>query len=69
MISVLKYLHVKQAKTGLLDRFLEAYIPYEAEGMAFFDWVDNIYDPDTLQAEFMAEGWANRLVDDILRRE
>lgn len=64
-----KYLHVKQAKTGLLDRFLEAYIPYEAEGMAFFDWVDNIYDPDTLQAEFMAEGWANRLVDDILRRE
>ena len=64
-----KYLHVKQAKTGLLDRFLEAYIPYEAEGMAFFDWVDNIYDPEALQAEFMAEGWANRLVDDILRRE
>lgn len=64
-----KYLHVKQAKTGLLDAFLEAYLPYEDEGMAFFDWVDTIYDPDSLQASFMAQGWANRLIDDILKRE
>lgn len=64
-----KYLHVKQAKTGLLDAFLAAYIPYEAQGMAFYDWVENIYDPDALQAGFMAKGWAVRLVDDILKRE
>lgn len=64
-----KYLHVKQAKTGLLDRFLESYIPYEDKGMAFYDWVDEVYDPVALHDSFMAQGWANRLVDDILRRE
>ena len=64
-----KYLHVKQAKTGLLDAFLAAYIPYEAQGMAFFDWVEDVYDPDALQQNFMAKGWANRLVDDVLKRE
>lgn len=64
-----RYLHVKQAKTGLLDRFIEAYIPYQKEGMAFFDWVDTVYDPEQLHSEFMARGWASRLVDDILRRE
>ena len=64
-----KYLHVKQAKTGLLDAFLSAYIPYESEGMPFFEWVETIYDPQSLQANFMATGWANRLVDDILKRE
>ena len=64
-----KYLHVKQAKTGLLDHFLEAYIPYEDKGVGFFEWVDEIYDPQSLQAQFMAKGWANRLVDDVLKRE
>lgn len=64
-----KYLHVKQAKTGLLDAFLASYIPYEDKGMAFYEWVDTIYDPDALQSQFMTKGWANRLVDDILRRE
>ncbi len=64
-----KYLHVKQAKTGLLDAFLEAYIPYEDQGVDFWDWVENHYDPAALQAGFMARGWANRLIDDVLRRE
>ena len=64
-----RYLHVKQAKTGLLDAFIKAYMPYEAEGMELFDWIDNVYDPDVLQAGFMSRGWANRLVDDLLRRE
>ena len=64
-----KYLHVRQAKTGLLDTFIEAYMPYEAKGVDLFEWIDTIYDPETLQANFMARGWANRLVDDILKRE
>ena len=64
-----KYGHVKQAKTGLLDAFLAAYMPYENQGMDFFDWVDNIYDPDQVTREFQAKGWAVRLTDSILRRE
>lgn len=65
----LKYGHVKQAKTGLLDAFFAAYYPYEDEGMAFFDWVDNVYDPEELTRQFKARGWAVRLTDSILRRE
>ena len=38
----LRYLHVRQAKTGMLDSFFEAYAPYESQGMAFFEWVDTI---------------------------
>ncbi len=65
----LRYLHVKQAKTGLLDAFLAAYAPYEAERMAFFDWVKDIYDPEKLQAEFLSSSWADRLIDQLLKRE
>ena len=65
----LRYLHVKQAKTGLLDAFLAAYAPYEAERMAFFDWVKDIYDPEKLQAEFLSSSWADTLVDQLLKRE
>ena len=64
-----KYGHVKQAKTGLLDAFFAAYAPFEDKGMAFFDWVDNIYDPDEVARNFQAKGWAVRLTDSILHRE
>jgi len=64
-----KYGHVKAAKTGLLDAFFAAYLPYEKDGMAFYDWVDQIYDPATLTAQFQSQGWADRLTDTILRRE
>ncbi len=64
-----KYLHVRQAKTGLLDAFFEAYLPYEAKGVPFFDWVDRYYDPQALQEGFMSVSLADRLVDSILRRE
>jgi len=64
-----RYLHVKQAKTGLLDAFLTAYAPYEAEKITFFDWVKDIYDPEKLQAEFLSSFWADRLVDKLLKRE
>jgi hypothetical protein len=37
--------------------------------MPFFEWVDNVYDPEELKRSFHANGWANRLVNDILRRE
>ena len=64
-----KYGHVKQAKTGLLDAFFAAYIPYEDQGMDFFDWVDTIYDPEEVTRNFQTKGWAVRLTDSILRRE
>ena len=43
--------------------------PMKIKGWPFNEWVDTIYDPEALQAQFMTQGWANRLVDDILKRE
>ena len=65
----LKYLHVKQAKTGLLDAFIDAYRPAQDAGLSMLDWAKHDLDPDAIQQNFMTKGWATRLVDDILKRE
>ena len=62
--------HIRQADTGILDYFFERYLLDTAERpMSFFDWVDNVYDPVELRKSFKAKGWANQLVNNILRRE
>ncbi|HXF52959.1 MAG TPA: sulfur transferase domain-containing protein [Hyphomicrobiaceae bacterium] len=66
----LRYGHIRQADTGILDHFFEAYLEHNrACPIPFFEWVDTVYDPDELKRSFRAKGWANRLVNDILRRE
>ena len=37
--------------------------------MPFFEWVETVYDPDELKRTFQSKGWANRLVNTVLRRE
>lgn len=69
-----RYGHFKQAKTGMLDYFFELYrAEYGKSGMAFFDWIDNVYDPDSARNAFLTgkrvEAWADRLVDGVLDRE
>ena len=66
----LRYGHVRQADTGILDYFFERYLEDNARRpMPFFEWVETVYDPDELKQTFMAKGWANRIVDSVLRRE
>lgn len=66
----LKYGHVRFAKTGMLDAFLETYErDGEAKGLAFLDWVRDGYDPAKIEAEFHAGFWSSLLVDRLLRRE
>ena len=66
----LKYGHIRQSDTGILDAFFERYLAdTAAKPMAFFDWVDQVYDPEDLKARYVASGWANRLVNGVLRRE
>jgi protein tyrosine/serine phosphatase len=66
----LKYLHVKQGKTGMLDFFFASYLKHaKASGKSFLDWVAEDYDYAAVKAAFMGEWWANVLVDKILRRE
>lgn len=64
------YGHFRDADTGVLDRIFDAYVEQNAlTPMTFFEWVDTHYDPDRLRQDFRAKGWANRLVNRILKRE
>ena len=66
----LRYGHFRQADTGVLDYMFERYLLDNAKRpMAFWDWVDTVYDPDEINRTFKASGWANRLVNGVLHRE
>lgn len=65
-----RYGHIKQAKTGMLDYFFDLYAAANArQPIGFFDWVDNVYDPDQARAAFRSGQWADRVVDGLLGRE
>lgn len=66
----LKYGHIRQADTGILDCFFERYIAdNQVQPIAFMDWVETRYDPDEVTEAFKSNGWANRFVDSVLQRE
>ncbi len=66
----IRYGHIRQADTGILDYFFERYLADNAERpMPFLDWVDTVYDPVELKRTFRSKSWANRLVNSVLRRE
>jgi protein tyrosine/serine phosphatase len=66
----LRYGHFRQADTGVLDFFFEQYLADNARTpLAFYEWVETVYDPAEVKRSFRARRWANRLVDSILRRE
>lgn len=67
----LRYLHVRQGKTGMIDFFFEDFLRYQDGGgeLTFIDWVDEIYDPAEVKSRFMA-GWiGSTITEKILRRE
>ncbi|WP_247895868.1 fused DSP-PTPase phosphatase/NAD kinase-like protein [Azospirillum brasilense] len=65
-----KYGHFKQAKTGILDYFFELYAAYnEKRPIAFWDWVERVYDPVEAKASFRSREWADTVVDRVLGRE
>jgi protein tyrosine/serine phosphatase len=65
-----RYGHIRQADTGILDYFIERYLQdTAARPMPFFEWVETVYDPEELTQSFEAKGWANGLVNSVLRRE
>lgn len=66
----LRYGHVRQAKTGVLDFFFETYARRRDEtGIGFRDWIETEYDPKALKAAHKENWAAGMLVDKILRRE
>lgn len=65
-----RYLHISNAKTGLLDHFVQAYADFNARTPTpFLDWVDHHYDRKTLEAEFQPGGLSEFVVSRLLHRE
>jgi protein tyrosine/serine phosphatase len=66
----LKFGHIRQADTGVLDAVFDRYLADNAcVPIAFWDWVETQYDPEELNRSFHANSLANRLVNGILARE
>ncbi len=66
----LRFGHIRQAQTGVLDYFFERYMADNAKSpIDFLTWVDTVYDPDAVKAEFKSSGFADALVNRVLRRE
>jgi protein tyrosine/serine phosphatase len=66
----LRYGHIRQADTGILDYVFDRYVAdNELQPITFMDWVESRYDPEEITQTFKSNGWANRLVDTVLQRE
>ena len=67
----LKYLHIKHAKTGILDAFCDVYIKYYKtnKNADFIYWARNIYKPKDLEKSFVTKKNFEKIVTNILRRE
>ena len=61
--------HIKQAKTGILDKFFELYRRTGEGKKPFLDWVREEYDENALRASFRAHGLSSFLNDYVLVRE
>ena len=66
----LRYGHIRQADTGILDHFFEEYLRFNAATpMPFWNWVDTVYEPEAVTKSFQANGAASRILSGLLRRE
>ncbi|MBI1238885.1 MAG: protein tyrosine phosphatase [Alphaproteobacteria bacterium] len=66
----LRYGHVRQGKTGILDLFFETYLAETKDTAAsLLEWITNDYDQKRLTDSFHETWWGGLLVDRILRRE
>ncbi|NJM35912.1 MAG: dual specificity protein phosphatase family protein [Rhodomicrobium sp.] len=66
----LRYGHIRQADTGVLDLVFESYLAHSSrEPIAFLDWVDRHYDEKAILKQFHANSWANVLVNRLMKRE
>ena len=66
----LRFWHIKQSKTGILDAVFDAYIAQTSEsGKPFLDWVREDYDAGALKAQFHHGYFADLLDRFIVRHE
>ncbi|MEC8099852.1 MAG: tyrosine protein phosphatase [Pseudomonadota bacterium] len=65
-----KYLHIKYAKTGILDYFFETAINKgKVTSKDFLNWIDADYNKNEIKKSFKSNGVYRFVVDKILNRE
>jgi glycosyltransferase involved in cell wall biosynthesis len=64
-----KYGHLKQAKTGVLDYFLQRFVEDRRPRQSFSHWVSREMDHRSIEADFVPAGFSSVVVDRLLRRE
>jgi protein tyrosine phosphatase (PTP) superfamily phosphohydrolase (DUF442 family) len=67
----LRHGHVAASRTGILDAFFKSFAAFQRANpeIPFLDWVRDTYAEATLRESFSSNPWADRLVDQVLRRE
>ena len=67
----MKYGHFRWADTGRLDFFFDKFFEYQQTNpdTDFLTWLQTVYDKSALDNEFKATGWANIVVNMLLKRE
>jgi protein tyrosine phosphatase (PTP) superfamily phosphohydrolase (DUF442 family) len=66
----LRFGHIRQADTGVLDFVFDSYLAHSSrEPIAFLDWVDQHYDENALGQQFKADCLANVVVNKLISRE
>jgi protein tyrosine/serine phosphatase len=66
----IRYGHIKQAETGVLDYFFEQYLAYNHQTPTPFPlWVEAAYDSEGLKRSFRSRSWADLVVNRLVRRE
>ncbi len=63
-----KYLHIKYAKTGILDAFFDNYLE-KNNNKKFLEWVKSDYNSEKLKSSFKAKKISEIISTYILRRE
>jgi protein tyrosine/serine phosphatase len=66
----LRFLHIRAAKTGILDFIFEQYLEQTRQTpMPFLEWVEAFYDQEQIAKRFKHSYWADILDRVILRHE
>jgi hypothetical protein len=67
----LRHGHVAAARTGILDAFFKSFAAFQGANpeTLFLDWLRDTYSEAALRESFSSNPWADRLVDQVLRRE
>ena len=65
----LRYGHIRQGKTGVLDAFFEQYLADTDGEIPLLEWIDTRYDRDAIMSGFRASSLGSLISDRLLRRE